>query len=104
VTVTGNTNGDVSAAGIGGLPSGTSAKIKWLLMLLVAGLAIASLQRARMRQMILGCVIALVLLAGIGGCGGNGNTASIQPGTYRFILQATSGNTVHNTLLTLVVK
>ncbi len=104
VTVTVNATGGASATGIGGPPSGTSAKIKWLLMLLVAALAIASLQRARMRQMILGCVIALVLLGGIGGCGDNGSTASIQPGTYPFTLQATSGNTVRNTLLTLIVK
>ncbi len=104
VTVTVNTNGGVSAAGIGGPPPGTSGKIKWFLMLLVAALAIASLQRARMRQMILGCVIALVLLGGIGGCGSNGSTAGIQPGTYPFTLQATSGNTVRNTLLVLVVK
>jgi hypothetical protein len=104
VTVTVNSNGGVSAAGIGAPPSGTSAKIKWLLMLLVAALAIASLQRARTRQVILGSVIALMLLGSIGGCGSNGSTATIQPGTYPFTLQATSGNTVRNTLLVLVVK
>jgi hypothetical protein len=104
VTVTVSTNGGTSTAGIGGPPSGTSAKIKWLLTLLVVALAIASLQRARMRQAILGSVIALVLLGGIGGCGSNGSTGSIQPGTYPFTLQATSGNTVRNTLLVLVVK
>jgi hypothetical protein len=104
VTVTVNSNGGMSAAGIGGPPSGRSERIKWLLMLLVVALTIASLQRARMRQTILACIIALVLLGGINGCGSNGNTATIQPGTYPFTLQATSGNTVRNTLLVLVVK
>lgn len=78
--------------------------MKWLLMLLLAALAIASLQRARMRQTILGCVIGLVLLGGATGCGSNGSTTGIQPGTYPFTLQATSGKTVRNTLLILVVK
>ncbi|MGA9718462.1 MAG: hypothetical protein WBQ79_09305 [Acidobacteriaceae bacterium] len=57
-----------------------------------------------MRQTILGSVIALVLLGSMSGCGSNGSTASIQPGTYPITLQATSGNTVRNTLLVLVVK
>ena len=104
VTIIVNSHGGASAAGIGGPPSSTSGKIKWLLTLLVAALAIASLQRARMRQTILGCAIALVLLGSMSGCGSNGSTASIQPGTYPFTLQATSGNTVRNTLLVLVVK
>jgi hypothetical protein len=73
-------------------------------MLLLTALAIARLQRARLRQTVLGCVVALVVLTGMSGCGSNGSTVATAPGTYPFTLQATSGNTVRNTLLTLVVK
>ncbi|HEY2472831.1 MAG TPA: hypothetical protein VGI45_33910, partial [Terracidiphilus sp.] len=107
VTITVTSGGSVSAAGFAGTPpSAFSAKIKWLLVLLLAALAIASLQRARLRQTILGCAIALVVLSGMSGCGsgGSGNTTTLAPGTYPFTLQATSGETVRNTLLTLVVK
>jgi hypothetical protein len=96
-----------SSAGISGLsPHARSSAIRWLLALLLTALTIASLQRARMRQTILGCVVALILLINISGCGseGNRNIAPISPGTYAFTLQATSGNIVRNTLLTLVVK
>lgn len=52
---------------------------------------VQALQRARMLQTILGCVIALVLLGGASGCGSNGSTTGIQPGIYQFTLQANSG-------------
>jgi hypothetical protein len=105
VTITVRTTSPVTVAGMtAGLPSGRSQRMRWLLVLLLAALAIASLPRARMRQTILGCVIALVLLGSASGCGSNGSTTSIQPGTYPFTLQATSGNTVQNTLLILIVK
>jgi hypothetical protein len=106
VTITVDSNGNVSAAGFSGTPPSTfSAKIKWLLTLLLAALGIASLQRARLRQTILGCIIAMVVLAGMSGCGsGSSGGAALSPGTYPFTLQATSGTTVRNTLITLVVK
>jgi hypothetical protein len=104
VTVTVTTTRGAAAAGFAGpLPAG-SAKLKWLLMLLLTALAVARLQRARLRQTVLGCVIALVVLSGMSGCGSNGSTAATAPGTYPITLQATSGKTVRNTLLTLVVK
>lgn len=81
-----------------------SARFKWLLMLLLTALAVASLQRARLRQTLLGCIIALVFLSGMSGCGTNGSTPTTAPGTYPFTLQTTSGKAVRNTLLTLVVK
>jgi hypothetical protein len=106
VTITVDSNGSVSAAGFAGIPPAAfSAKIKWLLTLLLAALAIASLQRARLRQTILGCIIAMVVLAGMSGCGsGSSGGAALSPGTYPFTLQATSGTTIRNTLITLVVK
>jgi hypothetical protein len=106
VTITVDSNGSVSAAGFAGTPpSAFSAKIKWLLTLLLAALAIASLQRARLRQTILGCIIAMVVLAGMSGCGsGSSGGGALSPGIYPFTLQATSGTTVRNTLITLVVK
>ena len=105
VTIKVTTGSGVTAAGmVAVLPSGRSARMIWLLMLLLAALAITLLQRARMRQAILGCVIALILVGGASGCGSNASAGSIQPGTYAFTLQATSGNTVRNTLLILVVK
>jgi hypothetical protein len=106
VTITVNTDGNVSAAGFAGtLPSVFSAKIKWLLMLLLVTFAIAPLQRARRWQTILGCAIAVVVLSVISGCGSgsSGNTA-LARGTYSLTLQATSGGTVRNTPLTLVVE
>jgi hypothetical protein len=106
VTITVNANRSVSAAGLAGTPpSAISAKIKWLLTLLLAALAIASLQRARLRRTILGCIIAMLVLGGMGGCGsGSSGGAALSSGTYPFTLQATSGTTVRNTLITLVVK
>jgi hypothetical protein len=106
LTITVTAGGKVSAAGLAGpSPSILSARIKWLLLLLLAALATASLQRARVRQTILACAIALVVLGGISGCGsGNGGNTTLAPGTYPFTLQATSGGVVRNTLVTLVVK
>ena len=106
VTITVDSNRSVSAAGFAGAPPSVfSAKIKWLLTLLLAALAIASLQRARLRQTILGCIIAMVVLGGVGGCGSDSSGgAALSSGTYPFTLQATSGTTVRNTLITLVVK
>jgi hypothetical protein len=104
VTVTVTTAPGATAAGFAGPPPAGSARFKWLLMLLLTALAIARLQRARLRQTVLGCVVALVVLTGMSGCGSNGSTVATAPGTYPFTLQATSGNTVRNTLLTLVVK
>ena len=104
VTVTVTTTPRAAAAGFAGpLPRGP-ASFRWLLMLLVTAFAIVRLRRARLRQTILGCVVALVVLSGMSGCGSNGNTPATGPGTYPFTLQATSGKTVRNTLLTLVVK
>jgi hypothetical protein len=104
VTVTVTTTPGAAAAGFAGpLPAGL-ARVKWLLILLLTALAVACLQRARLRQTVLGCVIALAFLSGMSGCGSNGSTAGTAPGTYPFILQATSGDTVRNKLLTLVVK
>jgi hypothetical protein len=88
------------------MPSAGSARLKFLLMLLLTAFAAAFLQRARMRQTIFGCLVALVLLGGLSGCGSgsNGNTTPVAPGTYAFTLQASSGKTIRNTLLILVVK
>jgi hypothetical protein len=104
VTVTVTTTPGAAAAGFAGAPPAGSARLKWLLMLLLTALAVARLQHARLRQTILGCVIALVVLSGMSGCGSNASTTATAPGTYPFTLQATSGKTVRNTLLTLVVK
>jgi hypothetical protein len=79
-------------------------RIKWLLMLLLTLAAIALLHRARLRQTVLACLMAALLLVGMNGCGGNGSTTATSSGTYPFTLQATSGNTTRNTLLILVVK
>jgi hypothetical protein len=106
VTATVTSTSSVSGAGVpGGVPSAGLARLKWILMLLLAAFAAASLQRARLRQMIVGCAIALMLLGGMSGCGsGSSGNIALAPGTYPFTLQATSGNTVRNTLLILVVK
>jgi hypothetical protein len=104
VTVTVTTTPGAAAAGFVGPPPAGSARLKWLLMLLLTALAVACLQRARLRQTVLGCLIALVVFSGMSGCGSNGSTAATAPGTYPFTLQATSGKTIRNTLLTLVVK
>jgi hypothetical protein len=107
VTVTIATGPTVTGAGMmGRVPSAGSARLKFFLMLLLTAFAAAFLQRARLRQTILGCLIALMLLGGMSGCGSgsSGNTTTLAPGIYPFTLQATSGKTVRNTLLTLVVK
>jgi hypothetical protein len=39
-----------------------------------------------------------------GGCGGNGNAAGTVSGAYTIMVQASSGSTVQNAKLTLVVK
>jgi hypothetical protein len=104
VTVTVTTTGRSAAAGIGGPPPSGSGRIWWLLMLLLGIFSILLLQRARLRYKVLNCVILLVLLSNAIGCGGRRNTASTPPGAYTLFVQATSGNTVQNTALTLVVK
>jgi hypothetical protein len=105
ITVTVTTTTGVAAAGmIAGVPSNRSMLMKWLLLLLVAVVTSASLQRARMRKTVLGCVMAFILLGSVSGCGSNGTVGIIQPGTYPLTLQATSGNAVRNTLIVLIVK
>lgn len=67
-------------------------------------ISIALLQRARLRYRVLNCVILLVFLSNAIGCGSNRNAAGTPSGAYTLTIQATSGSTVQNAKLTLVVK
>jgi hypothetical protein len=62
---------------IGGSPTSGAGRLIWLLLLLIAVLAIAILQSGRIRYSILECFVLMTLLS-IGGCGG-GNTSRGTP-------------------------
>jgi hypothetical protein len=105
VTLAITTTGRSTVAGsIGGPPPSGSGRALWLLMLLLSIFSIALLQRARIRYTVLNCIVLLVLLSNVIGCGSNGHTSNTPPGAYTLVVQATSGNIVQNTKLTLVVK
>jgi len=92
VTVSVTTSAQPHSAGvIGGLPLFGAGRLKWFMMFLAAVLAIAILQRGRLRYPILGCVVLMMLLSGIG-CGGSSSHGT-PPGYYPLTIQATSGST-----------
>lgn len=100
VTVTVTTSAQPRSAGIAG-PIG-AGRLKWLLMLLVAVLAIAVLQRGRLRYPILGCAILMMLLSGTG-CGSNSSQGT-PAGYYPLTIQAASGNTTQIIRVSLHVQ
>jgi hypothetical protein len=81
-------------------------------MLLVALLAIAILQRGRLRCPILGCVVLMMMILSISGCGGGGgggggggNSSQGTPsGYYPLKIQGTSGSTNQTVVLNLLVQ
>lgn len=102
VTVTVTTSPQARSAGvIGGLPSSRTGKLIWFLMLLIALVVIAILQRARIRYSILGC--ALLMLISISGCGSN-SPHGTSSGFYPLTIQATSGSTTQTVKLILHVQ
>jgi hypothetical protein len=102
VTVTVTTTPQLRSAGVSGkLPSSHSGKLIWLLMLLIALLAIAILRRGRLRYPILGCTVLMMLLSS--GCGGNSSRGT-PSGYYPLTIQATNGDTTQIVRVSLHVQ
>lgn len=103
VTVTVTTSAAPRSAGIaGGLPPVGAGRLKWLLMFLASVLAVAILQRGRLRYSILGCVI-LMMLWGTIGCGNNASQSTPR-GYYPLTIQAVSGSTTQTIKVSLHVQ
>lgn len=105
VTVSVRTTPRSAAAGlVGTLPHTGSGRAIWLLMLFLGTGSIVLLRRARLRYTLAKCMILFVVVSSAIGCGGNGNPNRTPPGSYTLTVQATSGNTVQNATITLVVQ
>ena len=85
-----------------GLPPVGAGRLKWLLMFLASVLAVAILQRGRLRYSILGCVILLMLWGTIG-CGNNASQSTPR-GYYPLTIQAVSGSTTQIIKVSLHVQ
>jgi hypothetical protein len=101
-----------TAAGMTGPLPGGQDRWKWFMMFLLTMLLNGWLQRERLRHKllwhaVLGSLLLVLLGGGLSGCGGAGPSTSkpgTPAGTYTVNLTATSGSTVKNTTLTLVVN
>lgn len=99
--------GSIAAAGIAGSPPHSGfGLLEWLLMLGGALLTAALLGRARHKFAVWLCLIFVISIGGVIGCGtgGGGGGATSPPGVYSIFVNATSGNVAQKAEVTLTVK
>lgn len=103
---TGASSSSVVAAGLAVRPPRSGLpKFEWLLMFSFGLISIALLGRSRSKYAAWLCMLLVVGLSGIIGCGSSrsGGTTT-PPGTYVVIVRATSGNVTQNATMVLNVK